>query len=155
MDRFRNIVIDEPFDMIVAIANGGLVPAGILAQRLGAGGASCGTNGSTGSSTSANGGIEVRLLRINLRDEQQRPRYDAPQLLSPIDFEFAGKRILLVDDRIKSGSTIRLARELLADAAVVRTFAVNGTADYALYDEACFRFPWVGTPTAAGTLSAV
>lgn len=123
LERFRTIPVDEPFDMIVAIANGGLVPAGILSQRL--------------------GGMEVRVLRINLRDEYQKPRYDAPRLLSPVDFEFAGKRILLVDDRIKSGSTIRLARELLSDAAVVRTFAVNGTADYALYDEECFRFPWI------------
>jgi xanthine phosphoribosyltransferase len=89
------------------------------------------------------GGIEVRLLRINLRDENQQPRYDAPRLLSPIDFETRGKRILLVDDRIKSGSTIRLARELLGDAAAVRTFAVNGNADYALYNEPCFKFPWI------------
>jgi len=26
---------------------------------------------------------------------------------------------------------------------VVKTFAVNGKADYALYDEACFKFPWI------------
>ncbi len=126
LERFRTIVIDEPFDLIVAIANGGLVPAGILAQRLG-----------------GSGGIEVRLLRINLRDECQRPRYDAPKLLSPVDFEFEGRRILLVDDRIKSGSTVRLAKELLSGAAVVRTFAVNGNADYALYNEPCFKFPWI------------
>lgn len=123
LERFRTVVIDEPFDLIVAIANGGIVPAGILAQRL--------------------TGAEVRLLRINLRDEYQRPRYDTPRLLAPIDFEFADRRILLVDDRIKSGSTIKLARELLNKAAVVRTFAVNGKADYALYDEECFRFPWI------------
>ncbi len=123
LERFRTIAIDEPFDLIVAVANGGLVPAGILAQRL--------------------GGVEVRLLRINLRDECQRPRYDAPKLLSPVDFEFEGRRILLVDDRVKSGSTIRLAKELLSGVAVVRTFAVNGNADYALYNEPCFKFPWI------------
>jgi len=128
LECFRTIVIDESFDLIVAIANGGIVPAGILAQRL---------DGGSGS------GPEVRVLRINLRDENQKPRYDAPRLIAPIDFEFAGKRILLVDDRIKSGSTIALARELLRDAAVVRTFAVNGNADYALYNEECFRFPWI------------
>ena len=128
LERFRTIEIPEEFDMIVAIANGGIAPAGILAQRLGQG---------------REGGIEVRLLRINLRDECQKPRFDAPKLLDPIDFEFAGRRILLVDDRIKSGSTVRLARELLSDAAVVRTFAVNGDADYALYNEECFKFPWI------------
>jgi xanthine phosphoribosyltransferase len=142
LERFREIVIDEPFDLIVAIANGGIVPAGILAQRLDGDG-SCGDGGNDGESSEKTGGIAVRLLRINLRDENQRPRYDTPRLIAPIDFEFAGKRILLVDDRIKSGSTIRLARELLSDAAVVRTFAVNGEADYALYNEQCFRFPWI------------
>jgi xanthine phosphoribosyltransferase len=124
MERFRTIVIDERFDLIVAIAGGGIVPAGILAQRL--------------------GGIEVRLLRINLRDERQQPRYDAPRLLAPVDFDYAGRRVLLVDDRVKSGSTMRLACELLSEkAALVRTFAVNGEADYELYNEPCFRFPWI------------
>ncbi len=122
LERFRTIPIGERFDMIVAIANGGIVPAGILNQRL---------------------GIEMNLIKINLRDERQQPKYDAPQLLSPIDFDFREKRILLVDDRIKSGSTIRLAKELLKEASAVKTFAVNGTADYALYDEECFRFPWI------------
>lgn len=122
LERFRTIAIEEQFDLIVAIANGGVVPAGILNQRL---------------------QLDVRCLRINLRDASQRPLYDAPRLLSPVDFEFAGKRILLVDDRIKTGASIKLARELLADAALIRTFAVNGTADYALYDETCFRFPWI------------
>ena len=123
LERFRTIAIDEEFDLVVAIANGGIVPAGILAQRF--------------------GGTEVRLLRINLRDERQRPRYDAPRLLAPVDFEFAGRRILLVDDRVKSGSTLKLACELLSEAAIVRTFAVNGNADYALYNEECFKFPWI------------
>ena len=83
------------------------------------------------------------LLRINLRDEYQHPKYDVPQLLAPVDFDFKGKNILLVDDRIKTGSTIRLARELLKDACSIKTFAVNGTADYALFDETCFKFPWI------------
>jgi xanthine phosphoribosyltransferase len=124
MERFRTIEIDEPFDLIVAIAGGGIVPAGILAQRF--------------------GGIEVRLLRINFRDEGQQPRYDEPRLLAPPDFDYAGRRVLLVDDRVKSGSTMRLAHRLLSEkAALVRTFAVNGTADYELYNEPCFRFPWI------------
>lgn len=122
LERFRTIEIKEEFDLIVAIANGGIVPAGILNQRL---------------------GTEVKLLKINLRDEFQRPKYESPRLVSPIDFEFKGKRILLVDDRIKSGSTIVFAKELLAGAAKIKTFAVNGNADYALFDEECFRFPWI------------
>lgn len=122
MDRFRTITFDDEFDMIVAIANGGIVPAGIINQRL---------------------QKEIHLLKINLRDEYQHPKYDRPRLLAPIDFDFKGKRILLVDDRIKTGSTINLARELMQEAAMIKTFAVNGNADYALYDEACFKFPWI------------
>lgn len=122
MQRFAEIDIDEPFDLIVAIANGGLVPAGILNQRL---------------------QLEVKVLRINFKDENQRPRYDSPRLLQPVDFDFKDKKILLVDDRIKSGSTIVVAKQILSEAKVVKTFAVNGNADYALFNESCFRFPWM------------
>jgi xanthine phosphoribosyltransferase len=122
MQRFAEIEIDEPFDMIVAIANGGLVPAGILNQRL---------------------QLEVKVLHINFKDENQHQRYDSPKLLQPVDFDFKDKKILLVDDRIKSGSTIVVAKEILSEAKVVKTFAVNGNADYALFNESCFRFPWM------------
>jgi xanthine phosphoribosyltransferase len=122
LQKFQTIEINETFDMIVAIANGGIIPAGIINQRL---------------------GLEVHLLKINFKDEFQKPRYDAPKLLKSIDFDFKNKKILLVDDRIKSGSTIKLAKELLKDAAMIKTFAVNGNADYPLYNEVCFKFPWV------------
>ena len=65
MGRFRQIEFHEHFDMIVAIANGGVVPAAILNQRL---------------------NTDLQLLKINLRDAEQKPRYDNPQLLSPVDF---------------------------------------------------------------------
>jgi xanthine phosphoribosyltransferase len=64
-------------------------------------------------------------------------------LLQPVDFDFKDKKILLVDDRIKSGSTIVVAKQILSEAKVVKTFAVNGNADYALFNESCFRFPWM------------
>ena len=73
LERFRTIEFHDDFDMIVAIANGGIVPAGIINQRL---------------------QKEVHLLRINLRDEYQHPKYDAPQLLAPVDFNFKGKKHL-------------------------------------------------------------
>ena len=122
MERFINIEIDEAFDIIVAIANGGIVPAGIINQRL---------------------NIDFQTIKINLRDANQQPKFDQPQLLCPIDFDFKDKKILLVDDRIKTGSTINLAKELMKEAKLIKTFAVNGNADYALFNENCFRFPWI------------
>ena len=122
MERFRSISFDEEFDLIVAIANGGIVPAAIINQRL---------------------QKEIYLIKINLRDECQRPKYDRPQLLAPVDFDYKDKSILLVDDRIKTGTTVKFALELLKEAKQIKTFAVNGNADYALFDEACFKFPWI------------
>jgi len=122
LERFRTIVFNEDFDMIVAIANGGIIPAAILNQHL---------------------DIEINLLKINLRDSNQQPKYDKPRLVAPIGFEYRNKSLLLVDDRIKTGSTILFAKELLNEAKSIKTFAVNGNADYALYNETCFKFPWL------------
>lgn len=120
--RFDEIHFAEEFDMIVAIANGGIIPAAMINQRL---------------------GLDMQLLKINLRNNSQQQIYDNPRLLEPISFEFRDKRILLVEDRVKSGQTLNYAKELLQQAALIRTFAVNGKADYCLYDEACFKFPWI------------
>lgn len=123
LSRFENIVFDEEFDLLVAIANGGIIPAAILNQKL---------------------DIEIQLLKLHLRDALQKQLFDRPQLLEEIKFDVAGRKILLVEDRVKTGTTLNYARALLEDAgaASVRTFAVNGKADYCLYDELCFRFPW-------------
>ena len=122
LQRFREIEFDENYDLIVAIANGGIIPAAIINQRL---------------------NIELHLLKINLRDPFQKPKFDAPKLLEPIDFDFKDKTILLVEDRIKTGATVKLALKLLEDAKLIKTLAVNGDADYELYNESCFRFPWI------------
>ena len=120
--RMKAMVFNEHFDLIVAIANGGIIPAAMLSQRL---------------------QLPVELLRINYRDSKQNPIYSSPQLLSEISFDVKNKKVLLVEDRVKTGATVNYARELLKDAGSVKTFAVNGNADYALYNEACFSFPWI------------
>lgn len=120
--RFNAIAFNESFDIIVAIANGGIVPAAIINQRL---------------------HLPIELLKINFRDNRQQPLYQSPKLLTDINFDIKDKRVLLVEDRVKTGATVQFAKELLKDAALVKTFAVNGNADYALYNEACFSFPWI------------
>ena len=122
--RIEEIAFHEPFDLIVAVANGGIVPAALLNQRL---------------------GLDLQLLKLNLRDSNQRQLYDQPKLLEQITFDVKGKTILLVEDRVKTGNTLNFAKKLLLEAGAldIKTFAVNGKADYCLYDETCFRFPWI------------
>ncbi|HET9570284.1 MAG TPA: phosphoribosyltransferase [Bacteroidales bacterium] len=122
--RLEEVSFAESFDLIVAIANGGIVPAALLNQRL---------------------GLDIQLLKLNLRDSQQRQIYDKPRLLEQINFEVRDKTILLVEDRVKTGNTLHFAKNLLleAGAKTIKTFAVNGKADYCIFDELCFRFPWI------------
>ena len=120
--RIKTLVFSDSFDLIVAIANGGIIPAALLNQHL---------------------QLPIELLKINYRDAKQQPLYSAPKLLSEISFDVSGKKILLVEDRVKTGATLEYAKQLLREAAVIKTFAVNGKADYALYDESCFSFPWI------------
>lgn len=62
LTRFREIPIPEDFGLLVAIANNGIIPAALLNLRL---------------------NKKVRPLRINLRDECQRPKYDKPKTAGP------------------------------------------------------------------------
>ncbi len=112
----------EQFDLIVAIANGGIIPAALLNQRM---------------------LIPIELLKLSFRDPTQKPMFDAPKLVAPLTFDPTGKNILLVEDRVKTGATLEMAKSLLPSAKSVKTFAVNGKADYSLFDEVCFRFPWI------------
>lgn len=122
LQKFREIEFHETFDIIVAIANGGIIPAAILNQRL---------------------HTNIQLIKVSLRDANQKPLYDSPQLVSPIDFDFKDKTILLVEDRIKTGASVQFAIKQLQGAKLIKTFAVNGPADYSLYNEDCFKFPWL------------
>jgi xanthine phosphoribosyltransferase len=121
LQKIREIEFAEQFDMIVAIANGGIIPAALLNQKL---------------------NTEFNILKINYRNENQTPQYSKPKLLEPISFDFKNKTILLVEDRVKTGASLETAVALLKGAKLIKTFAVNGKADYSLYDEECFKFAW-------------
>lgn len=86
LTRFREIPIPEDFDLLVAIANGGIIPAAPLNLRLNKEVRRCEST----CATNASGRNTTNLKR-----------------LAPVDFD------------------------------------VKGNADYALYNEACFRFPGI------------
>ena len=125
LERIDALVFEEEFDAVVAILNGGREPARLVAARL---------------------GLPLIELSINFRDEQHRPRHAKPVLSAPFGLDVSGKRLLVVDDRSRTGMTFAKAREILRDAQTVKTLAVNGRADYSLFDEPCFIFPWLPDP---------
>lgn len=93
-------------DVVVAIARGGLLPAGAIAYGLGA--KNCGAI-----NVEFYTGIGTVL--------------DAPELLPPaLDLSYLdGRRVLLVDDVADSGRTLDLAVRLLADGgAEVRSVTI-------------------------------
>jgi len=119
--RIKDIEFHEEFDLIVAVARGGIIPAVLLQARL---------------------GCDLEWIWINFRDDSQKPIHEKPVLLKPLTFDPNGKKILLVDDRANSGSTLAVAKTYLKDALLVRTLVVNGAADYPLFNDECFYFPW-------------
>jgi len=123
-ERFDAVVLKmarEGFDAIVAVAQGGVIPAAFLQQEW---------------------GIPLSVVRINYRDSENKPRYEDARLLEEQPFALKGKRVLLVDDVSRTGRTLARARAY-CDGNTVRTFLLNGRADFSLYDtEECLRMPW-------------
>lgn len=135
----RTIIADGFIpDVVVAIARGGLLPAGAIAYGLGI--KSCGAL-----NVEFYTGIGTVL--------------DAPALLPPdLDMGYLpGKRVLLVDDVADSGRTLALAVQMLKDAgADVRSVCIYikpgsvATPDYSWHEtDLWIDFPW----SARGTVT--
>ncbi|MBW2975455.1 phosphoribosyltransferase [Candidatus Woesearchaeota archaeon] len=109
------------FDMIVAIARDGIMPASLLKDEL---------------------KLPMHIIWLNYRDENRQPVREQPALTRPLGRELKGqknKRILLVDRISKTGKTISRAKHIL-DGNMIRTFVINGKADYSLYSfEECIE----------------
>jgi xanthine phosphoribosyltransferase len=121
LKKIKTFEFHEDIDTIVAIARGGIFPAALLQQKL---------------------LIDMEIIWLNFRNENQQPQHDEPVLLKPISFDYIDKKILLVDDRSRTGKTFEKSRALLNGDRLIKTFVVNGKADYSLFDEECFTFPW-------------
>lgn len=119
-DEIIPILLNEKFDIIIAINRGGVIPAGILNQKL---------------------NLPIEIININYRDDNHNPKYGAPKLLNEFNINLSNKKILLVDDVARTGKTFELAKKVVGKT--VKTFVVNGNADYKLYDGECFIMPWL------------
>jgi hypoxanthine phosphoribosyltransferase len=109
-------------DLVIGIAEGGLVPASLAAYKL---------------------AKEIKIIKINLRDENNNPRYENPKVLQSLNEEIRNKKILLVDDVSVTGRTLEAAKSLFPDNTIT-TFAMKGKADLVLFPEIkeCVNWPW-------------
>lgn len=111
-----------PVDLVIGIAEGGTVPAALAASRI---------------------GCELKMIRINYRDDENNPRYEKPVVLDGSGIPPTGMKILLVDDVSVTGKTLDCARALL-QGNTVYTFALKGRADFVLFTDIkeCVSWPW-------------
>ena len=87
-----------PWDMVVAITRGGLVPSAIIAREL-----------------------EIRMIDticVSSYDHQSR---SGVEIIKPI--HATGKGILLIDDLVDTGRTAKAVREMLPDAHFATVYA--------------------------------
>lgn len=110
-------------DGVVGIASGGVVPAALVAQRL---------------------GVEMKVIALNYRDEANEPRYAEPRLLSRVPDLGAWRRVLLIDDVYVSGKSWHAARAALPAGLEVLPFVMKGKTDFALIRDidGCVQWPW-------------
>jgi uncharacterized protein len=121
LDRVLAEMEKERFEAVVAIAQGGVIPAALIQQEW---------------------GVPMAIVHINYRDHENKPRFADAKLLEEGPPPFLGKKVLLVDDVSRTGRTLARAREYLA-GSTMKTFLTNGEADFRLYQtDECLRMPW-------------
>ena len=123
VERLNHWRFPDRLDGVVGIATNGVVPAALVAQRL---------------------GLEMKVIALNYRDEANEPRYAEPRLLSPAPDLGAWKRVLLVDDVWVTGRSWRAARAALPAGVEVLPFVMKGQTDFALMRDidGCVQWPW-------------
>lgn len=94
-----------PFDAVVAIARGGLVPATIVARELNI--------------------RVVESVAVKSYDHQNQGEIKVLKAVSPdiLARARAGGRILIVDDLVDTGATARIVREMLPGAHFATVYA--------------------------------
>lgn len=117
--------LDLPaIDLVIGIARGGIVPASLVAYKL---------------------GCELEFVRLNYRDDDNNPLYAQPIFENNIPINsYRGKKILLVDDVGVSGKTLNQAKQLF-EGEDLKTLIFKGkNADFILFPniETCVNWKW-------------
>lgn len=121
-ERIKGLTLPD-VDVVYGIATGGVVPASLVAYRL---------------------GKPLELIAINYRREDNSPQRPSPELLMPSRPPAPGTRVLLVDDVWVTGKTMRLARDSVLAGCDVTTLVMKGRADIVAFPEVttCVVWPW-------------
>ena len=110
------------FDLIVAIARGGIIPASFIQRKL---------------------NIPMRILQIQYRDDSHTPLFEKARILEEEKLNCTDKKILLVDDVSRSGETLKAAKKYL-EGNEIKTCLVNGAGDYSFFQSpSCLKMPWM------------
>ena len=108
LDRLVELLADQlagrPFDVLLAITRGGLVPAGMLAYRLRL--------------------RDILVAAVEYYDEQGLPGPRPTFFQFPADPLLRGKRVLIVDEVWDSGTTIHAVTERVRQAGGLPVTAV-------------------------------
>jgi hypoxanthine phosphoribosyltransferase len=97
-------LVGERFDLLLAITRGGLVPAGMLAYRLGI--------------------RNILVAAVAYYDDHGQPGPRPTFLQFPADPQLRGQHILVVDEVWDSGTTIHAVTERIRQAGGIPTTAV-------------------------------
>ena len=110
------------YDLVVGIADGGVVAAALVAYKI---------------------GCDLRIVKFNYRNNDNIPQHPEPVLLSSFSLPANIKSILLVDDVAISGKTLNAAKKLFKNQRVT-SLVFRGKADFVLFPEitTCVRWPW-------------
>lgn len=120
-DGLRKIKFPADIDVVVAIGTGGIVPGALVAACL---------------------GLSLKTMLVSFRGADNNPISAAPVVNSVPNYDFSFKKVLLVDDVVRSGATMHAAKQALC-ARECLTFAVNGQADFSIINTSCcVPLPW-------------
>jgi xanthine phosphoribosyltransferase len=129
----NEIQLTFDLDVIIGVGKSGIIPASILAKRMNV--------------------DEFYSIIVQLYNEEKPPRklYQRPHIIFSSISSLDGKKVLIVDDFVNTGATLKMVLQKATDAGAkeVRT-AVVGLRFDAIYKpdysgmsfKGCLWFPW-------------
>jgi len=129
-DNLYDKIKHKKYDAILAVSRGGLIPAAILAYNLNI--------------------KKVTTIAVRTYDEDRVKLLDF-SILSQPDFDIMNGKVLVVDDLIETGETIKIIKDLdwktnNIELDFVVLYSKGFNADINYYGEEVDSFNWISFP---------